>query len=169
MKRAKAKTQARPRMHAAETPAKNPETPGELIESAREALGMSQNEAGGRLDISGNRWRDIVSGERWVAKGVRQPVTPKPETLARLAVVVGLSPQAFERLHPPRRDIAAHIRSFTADAQATNILHDQETARCIQLLITIREQFGEAVYEAAADALILGTFTRRGPDTRVDM
>lgn len=65
---------------------------GELITAALKRKKMSAREAARRAGISDARWRQITSGYQTVS-GTRVPVSGPPETIARMAQVVGVTPE----------------------------------------------------------------------------
>lgn len=78
-----------------------------LIERARLASGTSVRTAARRAGISEGRWRQIAKGYQQVTKEVRAPVRAPVETVARMALAVGLTPDAFES----EPEVAASMRS----------------------------------------------------------
>ncbi|GAB3213284.1 hypothetical protein GCM10027294_43410 [Marinactinospora endophytica] len=84
---------------------------GELIEEARGRTGMSQNAAARAAGISGTRWRQIVKGYG-TASGVVVQVTGPAETVARMARVVGVTPEELEEAG--RDDAADQLREIEA-------------------------------------------------------
>jgi hypothetical protein len=92
---------------------------GVLIENAREALGLSQNEVARRAGYTkGTRYRDVVYGVR--SDGRINQAT-QPATWAKLAAAVGLTADAFLAMEPPRVDIASLIGGFTLRVQSPTI------------------------------------------------
>ena len=79
---------------------------GELIEAARQRLGLSQNAAAREINISGTRWRQIVKGSG-SSDGVRTAVRGGADTVARMAELVGVSAGDMERVG--RKDVARKI------------------------------------------------------------
>lgn len=90
----------RMRTHKKLTPA------GELIETARRRIGLSQNAAAARVGISGTRWRQIVKGEG-TTEGGRVAVRGGEATIARMALLVGVTAQEMEGAG--RLDVARKI------------------------------------------------------------
>lgn len=66
------------------------------IERARLAKGVSVRRAAKVAGLSEGRWRQIAKGYQQVTKGVRAPVSAPVDTLARMALAVGLEPQQFD-------------------------------------------------------------------------
>ena len=79
---------------------------GELIETARERLGLSQNAAAREVGISGTRWRQIVKGTG-TAEGVRVSVRGGEATVAKMAILVGVTSEEMESVG--RLDVARKI------------------------------------------------------------
>ncbi|GAA4929127.1 hypothetical protein GCM10023224_05720 [Streptomonospora halophila] len=85
---------------------------GLLIEEARESRrrGLSQNRAAELAGLSGTRWRHIVNGTR-PATGAK--VT---QTVARMALVVDVTPQEMERVgRPDVAQIMAELQDSVPD------------------------------------------------------
>jgi hypothetical protein len=74
-----------------ERPPQPPE--GKLIADALEASGLSIREASRRANISYGRWRQITSGYQNVSPGSFASVRAPAGTLARMARVVGVTPE----------------------------------------------------------------------------
>lgn len=90
-------------------PEQRPE--GAAIAAALRTSRMSQREAATRAGISEARWRHIVSGYRPEA-GHRIPVRGPAETVARMARVVGITPEKLEEVG--RHDAATELRTLSA-------------------------------------------------------
>lgn len=90
---------------------------GQLIEDARKALRpkVSARKAAERAGISEGRWRQITKGYQATAGG-RIPVPGPVETLARMARVVGVSPE----------QMAAAGRQDVADVLSSSLLRRVE-------------------------------------------
>ena len=73
---------------------------GELIEAARERLGLSQNAAAREVGISGTRWRQIVKGQG-SSDGSRVSVRGGEGTVARMAMLVGVTAEDMESVGRP--------------------------------------------------------------------
>ncbi|MFC3346096.1 helix-turn-helix domain-containing protein [Streptomyces echinoruber] len=71
-----------------------PEPPPEavLIKEALRRSRLSGREAARRAGLGETRWRQIVNGYQDVGGGVRVPTVAPAETLARMAQVVGVTP-----------------------------------------------------------------------------
>lgn len=90
-----------------EVPEQRPE--GRLIEQAREARTprLSGRAAAQAAGISEGRWRQIVNGYMSAGQGQYIVVTAPPETLARMAQVVGVTPEQLTDVG--REDAAAEL------------------------------------------------------------
>lgn len=73
----------------------NPPPEGEALERARQRARLSQREAARRADISETRWRQITKGHH-IAGGVAVPDYGPAETIARMALAVGLTPEELD-------------------------------------------------------------------------
>jgi transcriptional regulator with XRE-family HTH domain len=87
----------------------DPSPEGALIREARRAAGLSFRKIAGRAGISYGRWRQIEAGYQNVTLGVYEPVRAPDRTVARMAAVVGVSPEQLEEAG--RADAAAVLRS----------------------------------------------------------
>lgn len=69
---------------------------GALLEAARERRKLSQNAAAKKAETSGTTWRRVVKG---VARfgGMDVPFDGAPDTVARMARVVGVTPEQLEQ------------------------------------------------------------------------
>ena len=74
-----------------ERPAQPPE--GKLIAAATERAGLSIREASRRAGISYGRWRQITTGVQHVSPGEFAAVRAPARTLAKMAAVVGITPE----------------------------------------------------------------------------
>jgi transcriptional regulator with XRE-family HTH domain len=64
---------------------------GALLESAREALGLSMRTVAERAGVSSGRWHQVVTGRQ--QKGDRlMPVNPKSRTVVAMSVAVAVDP-----------------------------------------------------------------------------
>lgn len=63
---------------------------GPVLERERVQRGMATREAARRADMSDTMWRNLERGYE-IRKGVRFPITPKPETVAKAARAVGVA------------------------------------------------------------------------------
>lgn len=90
-----------------------PDTPryGSVIELARKGAGLSMQRAADAAGISKATWIDSTRGYR--RRGAEwETVEPKPETIARMARAVGISPERLktEGQHPEAAEILAEIQ-----------------------------------------------------------
>ena len=85
---------------------------GKLISDATHRLKISIREAARRAGISYGRWRQITTGYQNVSPGVYAPVHAPPRTVAKMAVVVGITPDQMET-QGQRPDVAEILRSET--------------------------------------------------------
>lgn len=134
---------------------------GLLIEEARERLGFSQNQAGALADMHGNWWRAMVYGK----KSDGTPVIGRPDTWARMALVVGLTPESFERLDPPRRDVADLMRTFASLARDSMLTGHPESS-LLSLLAAIQTAFGPEACEDAIQGAVQAVARRQRIRTR---
>lgn len=88
----------------------SPPPEGVLIEEARESVGLSQNAAAEKAEISGTHWRTIVKG------GVSMTSARGVLTLARMAKVVGATPEQLEQAGRP--DVAKRLRAISPVARS---------------------------------------------------
>lgn len=65
--------------------------PGQLLQAAREANGLSKRQASIRAGISGGYYRWVEYGTR-LNKGEYEVVNPSPEALRAAAIAVGANP-----------------------------------------------------------------------------
>jgi hypothetical protein len=94
----------------------DPPPEGRLIAAAADRLDLSIREAARRAGISYGRWRQIVTGYQNVSPGVFAPVHAPAKTLAKMAAVVGVTPEQMET-EGQRPDVAAAMRR-SAEAHA---------------------------------------------------
>jgi transcriptional regulator with XRE-family HTH domain len=93
-------------------PEQQPPPYGALIEAAREAAGLSRREAARRAGISDAWWRYVVQG--WQ----NGPISGASDTVAKMARVVGVTPEQLET-EGNRSDAARVLReSLSAGAPA---------------------------------------------------
>lgn len=88
----------------------DPPPEGRIIEEAREKRRLSQNKAAERAGLSGTRWRQIVTGTASGGKGIQIPVRGRAETVARMAQVVGVTPERLAEVG--REDAAEDLREL---------------------------------------------------------
>ncbi|WP_433368447.1 hypothetical protein ACQPZX_41580 [Actinoplanes sp. CA-142083] len=92
-------------------PPQRPE--GALIHEAQQRSGRSIRQVATEAGMSDARWRQVVKGLMHVS-GVSTPVVAPAPTLARMALVVGVTPQ---QLRDAGRDDAAEGLEMLAQAQ----------------------------------------------------
>jgi len=96
-----------------ERPEPPPEAP--LIDAARRSSRLTVREVTRRARISEAHWRQIVSGYESLGGGEYREVHAKPETLARIAQVIGLTPDQLRKVR--RTDAAEALEEITPDPQ----------------------------------------------------
>lgn len=90
-----------------ERPEQRPE--GRLIADATERSGLSIREASRRAGISYGRWRQVTSGVQHVSPGNFAAVRAPAKTVAKMARVVGITPEQLET-EGQRPDAADELR-----------------------------------------------------------
>lgn len=80
----------------------------ELLKRALQASGMSARQAASKMDISDTRLRHIINGYQPVGRGQRIHVVAPEDTLARIAMVLDVSPEELEAAG--RADAAHELR-----------------------------------------------------------
>lgn len=133
----------------------NPTPPPEavLIEKLRRGIkpSLSIRRAAERAEVSEGRWRQIEKGYQQVGQDVQVAAQARPETLARMARVVGATPEALTGAG--RDDAAQALRalihyastepqaaytepgSVGADAVESDEIYELDTARTIQYMV----------------------------------
>ncbi|MGK5529326.1 hypothetical protein [Streptomyces sp. URMC 129] len=82
---------------------------GALIAAARERRRLSVRKAAKLAEhVSEGRWRQIEAGHQVVTRGVYAPVRGGPETVARMAHTVGVTPRQLDEAG--RADAAGELR-----------------------------------------------------------
>jgi transcriptional regulator with XRE-family HTH domain len=99
-----------------------PEPPREalLLDAARRRASLSIREAAKRAGMSDARWRQIATGYQRVG-GQEIPVRAPADTLARMAQVLGLTPEELERVG--RDDAAEVLAEISPIAQSSENAH----------------------------------------------
>lgn len=97
----------------AERPEQLPE--GRLIAVAQKRARLSGRKAADLAGMSEGHWRAIVSGSRSISKGVWVPVRGPADTIARMAQVVGATPEQLDEVG--RGDAAEELRQLQPDGQ----------------------------------------------------
>jgi hypothetical protein len=129
-----------------ERPEQRPE--GALIAAALKRSRMSQRQAAAKAGISENRFRAIVHGYQTVSAGTHAPVRGPAETLARIAQVVGVTPEQLEEAD--RGDAAQELRALLPPAG----VNDDERIRLIE------QKFRESEQAAAEGRALLEQLRR---------
>lgn len=93
---------------------------GVLIDELRDAHRprLSVRKAAEQAGISEGRWRQIVKGYQQVTSDVRAPVRAPADTLARMAKVVGATPEQLRNAN--REDAAEELQALTQAPAATD-------------------------------------------------
>ncbi|MFD4830220.1 helix-turn-helix domain-containing protein [Streptomyces uncialis] len=87
-----------------------PTREGQLLKAALENRRLSARKAAKAAGISEGRWRQIVNGYQTPSKGVHVPAIGSTDTIARMAQVVGVTPEQLEEAG--REDSAAALRGL---------------------------------------------------------
>jgi transcriptional regulator with XRE-family HTH domain len=97
-----------------------PEPPPEaiLIRRVRQARRISTADAARAAGISKPWWSMIESGTS-TRHGVTKPVTAKPEVLASMAAVIGLSAERMREVRPDAADIMDEAAELSGTASAS--------------------------------------------------
>ena len=92
-----------------------PPPEAELIRRRREAAvpPMSRRQAAAKAGISPSQWRDVERGSKKAGPGVTVPVQATAETLAKMAQVIGVTPD--ELTAAGREDAASELRGTARD------------------------------------------------------
>jgi hypothetical protein len=132
-----------------------PEPPpwGTLITAALVRQGLSAREAARRAGLSEGRWRQVTSGYQVVSPGVYAEVRGPAGTVARMAAVVGLTPEQLQAAgRPDAADALASHRGQQAETGAELLERvramDEDQAR--ELLAAIAQQLGISLPEPPA-------------------
>lgn len=140
-----------------------PEQPpeGRLIAAAAAHLDLSIREAARRAGISYGRWRQVVSGVQNVSPGSYAKVHAPAKTLARMAAVVGVTPDQMEAAGRP--DAAGIMRQDAPPAPPPRREIDF-SGNDPEGLHPYRQQVLREIYEAAGFAAALGPGEVPEPD-----
>lgn len=91
---------------------------GKLIEDAAHMRRLSARKAAQKAGISDGRWRQIVNGYTLPTAGQVVPVTGPDDTLARMAQVVGVSPDQLRSVGRDRAaDLLAALEGMEAESE----------------------------------------------------
>ncbi|MEV7422815.1 hypothetical protein [Streptomyces sp. NPDC091212] len=93
-----------------------PRPEGELIKRAMKRKRMSARKAAAAAGMSEGRWRQIVSGVQHVSAGVTMAVTGPADTVARMALVVDVTPEGLAEAG--REDAAEELRILISEKPA---------------------------------------------------
>ncbi len=123
-----------------------PEPPpwGALITAALASEAISAREAARRAGLSEGRWRQITAGYQVVSPGVYAQVRGPAGTLARMAAVVGVTP---DELRSAGRDdaatvLAARLNRKPADDEMLERIKAMDADQTRELLATIAVRLG---------------------------
>lgn len=168
-----------------ERPPQPPE--GRLIADAMKRSGLSGRKAAALAGISEGRFRQIVNGYQVVRAGVYVPVEGPPDTVARLAQTVGVTPEQLDeagradaaeelRALPAERDPAAlpsleQIAERQRELEARDLAREQRdrarekrAQRLEAGVATMLEQLRAVLGDEAADRIQRDLDERRGED-----
>ena len=116
-----------------------PQQPQEaqLIDAAQKSAvpKMSMRKAAQTAGISDGRWRQIVKGYQGTGTG-RIPVVAPSDTLARMALAVGVTPDELTKVGRP--DAAESLRNILAERETDDV--ELETVSTDRLLNEIRRR-----------------------------
>lgn len=113
---------------------------GAVIERAATARGMSARTAAKEAALSDARWRQIVNGYASVGAGQVVPVEGPAETIARMAMAVGVTP---DQLREAGRADAADVLLVLGGMQAES--EWQAVGTALDRLLRIREQLDAVI------------------------
>ncbi|MEU0181506.1 helix-turn-helix transcriptional regulator [Streptomyces sp. NPDC006207] len=126
--------------------AQRPEAPAEakLIQAALKKSRLTARRAASKADLSEARWRQIVSGYQSVS-GSYIPVKAPAETLARMAQVVGVTPDELTKAG--RADAATELADLEllAPPASTGYASDPHIDAIAALLATLPPEAQEEV------------------------
>lgn len=106
-------------------PEQRPE--GRLIGVALKRSRLSGRRAAELAGMSEGRWRQIVSGYISISKGVYAPVEGPAETVAKMAKVVGVTPEQLKEAG--RADAAEELRELTTTPRASDTFPRTDVGR----------------------------------------
>lgn len=118
---------------------------GRLIADAARVKRLTGRQAARMAGISDARWRQIVNGYVSVGAGQAVAVVGPAETLARMARVVGVTP---DQLRKAGRSDAADLLLTLAGMQAES--EWQAVGSALDRLVRIREQLDDVIDELAS-------------------
>jgi transcriptional regulator with XRE-family HTH domain len=126
---------------------------GALITAALARQGLSAREAARRAGLSEGRWRQITSGYQVVSPGVYAEVRGPAGTVARMAAVVGLTPDQLRAAgRPDAADALASLRGQQTEAGAELLerVRAMDEGQARELLAAIAQQLGISLPELTA-------------------
>lgn len=113
---------------------------GQLLGDARRRLGLGIREAAASAGISEGRWRQVEAGfER--KGGQTFPANPKPETIVKMSLAVGLPVDevlARVGLPPARRDASNYPVGAGVDPSVLADLDEGEVAKVLGFIEGLR-------------------------------
>lgn len=117
-----------------------PEPPpeGALIKAALKKSGLSARKAAREAGLSEGRWRQIVDGYQIVSAGTYVPVRGPAETLARMAAVIGVSPDALDAAG--RADAAGELRAMQDASQGDSHTPSPGETAMLQAIAAMQEE-----------------------------
>lgn len=113
-----------------------------MIERAAAARGMSARAAAKEASLSDARWRQIVNGYASVGAGQTVPVEGPAETIARMAMAVGVTP---DQLRQAGRTDAADLLLVLGGMQAES--EWQAVGTALDRLLRIRSELDAVIAE----------------------
>jgi hypothetical protein len=143
---------------------RQPPSLGELLDHALKRSKLTQNAAAAAAGISGPRWRQIANGYETKA-GMRIPVVGPDETVARMALAVGVTSDA---LRAAGRDGAANeledmVEEFNPDNPfaKTEVAEGLATYSNEELLSEVARRV--AFYQPATPGVLIKLHRERQP------
>lgn len=121
---------------------------GALLGTAQANMKLSARQAAGKAGMSDARWRQIVNGYASAGAGQTVEVIGPDETIARMARVVGVTP---EQLREAGRPIAADLLLVLAGAEVEKDW--QHVGSALDRLRSIRDEL-EAVIGVLSDSQV---------------
>jgi hypothetical protein len=119
-----------------------------LITAAIRRAGLSAREAARRSEISEGRWRQITAGYQVVSPGVYAHVRGPASTLAKMAVVAGVTPAQLEEAgRPDAAVVLAQMRRVRSpgDEELLNRVRAMDRDQARELLAEIALRLGISI------------------------
>lgn len=135
---------------------------GKLIQEAMRIRGLSARKAAKDAGMSDARWRQIVNGYASAGAGQTVAVRAPDDTLARMARVVGVTPQQLTQVG---RDSAAETLLTLTGMQAESEWQSVGTA--LDRLLTIRDQLDRVIEDLRAAPAPTARAAGAPPDVEV--